>query len=1221
MVHLIWPLCLAHFGLAFPLTGPRRPRALRDDDLTLLERLQDKCFSELTGLGIDLVFLLDLLRDDDHPSRMHHVRRVVQAGLSLATTLALAKTGTLLEASQQAHSPAQLRAYSDWVVKLQPHYAALGVDLQLGASSFSSLYQATSSARERELSVLAHCLLRHHAGVEPAQATRAVIDRKVAQLDATIGLFQRAPQMARSLIAAIDGTSPGLARKLAPDFASWLQDDPLLDRYLHLLGQLEAPQTISRALRQDYSRHRRLAKERAYLQALPQRSETQERRLAALGKPVTASPGRTRRRLESRIGELCARVYRRQLDRLLIELLQQICDVRMKTLTPPWRDAVRFYLGVHQNRALLATLLRFAAAQPGRPIKRGRPDNHAWLQEARAHLDVEAWLSETRPPVEATIGEEQYRLTIEQDPLEVLRMGVPFDTCLALDSGCNAAATVINALDANKHVLYLRDAHGAIVARKLIAISSDWHLIGYHVYCSLDGDLASTVRTSIDDHCLQLGRAIGLELAHHGAPRQLHDGFWYDDVAEPFICQTPLPDAVKDYCQALGLPPPTQASAELLAEARAHAARQAGDVKAALAYWQRDHGPSQRMLGAWLVQQLGPIEAKEIAAARSILVGPLLRSIERESPERALAVAPDLENAGWWSVVENVKEILARNPPTPALALALLAAAERWRQLTEYDDHGLEHRTMDLLPPLVPAVPMADLWRWCPRIEALWDLVVREDPGCDVCRDGATHRLQNSALASFLAQPDPGALLACLRGRRRSQLGVRIALYIAARTTLYPRGRPAERLAPTTPLRLYADQPANTPAVVRELKRCAAQEPRWARHPDLYAALVRHAPQGPGFDDFVAALPRPEEAPFEALGALLYHCPRMLQHLQPWATPDLAPADWRPGPWELYYHRRVATPWRRQLRAAIDDPAQGRAALGWLAALGCVDELAAVPEPRRPGPLNALRAAARLAARLTDPADFFESADDKALRSLAAFKDSGSPGPGSAVDRAAVHAALDTVLAVVLEGRERALAPALDILWAAGDTTDFRQLLHLLAEQSDSLPEAVRSFLGRALRERCTFGVPQLDHRLFPRLWHQPDLRASVECAMGQTYEDSVHEDFERVVRANPDIDTSGMEASWIAALIEADRDVYIWPRDRAHARSLGQGLLERISPEAWASLYVTLPDHLSAAGFLEALAASDKWAAVRQASDEEADDDDESLSRSLRDWLRRAAP
>jgi len=177
-------------------------------------------------------------------------------------------------------------------------------------------------------------------------------------------------------------------------------------------------------------------------------------------------------------------------------------------------------------------------------------------------MDVDAWLSAFATDVE--IDARRYRLALEDDPLEVLRMGVPFGTCLSLGDGRPAPPAALNALDANKRVLYLRDEQGQIVARKLLAVSRGWKLLGYRLYCTLDLDAYEAVRTAVGAFCRSLAERTGLATSVIGRPADLHDGEWHDDGAVAFEARE---DLVTAFCRTLGRPVPQRAPGSLRREA------------------------------------------------------------------------------------------------------------------------------------------------------------------------------------------------------------------------------------------------------------------------------------------------------------------------------------------------------------------------------------------------------------------------------------------------------------------------------------------------------------------------------------------------------------------------------------------------------------------------------------------------------------------------------
>lgn len=87
-------------------------------------------------------------------------------------------------------------------------------------------------------------------------------------------------------------------------------------------------------------------------------------------------------------------------------------------------------------------------------------------------------------------------------------MGSAFDTCLALSS-FNAPSAIINALDLNKHIIYVRDEHGHPVARKLIGPNQDLELIGYRLYTKPDAPQGVNLAQHITTACAALAQRCG----------------------------------------------------------------------------------------------------------------------------------------------------------------------------------------------------------------------------------------------------------------------------------------------------------------------------------------------------------------------------------------------------------------------------------------------------------------------------------------------------------------------------------------------------------------------------------------------------------------------------------------------------------------------------------------------------------------------------------------
>ena len=159
--------------------------------------------------------------------------------------------------------------------------------------------------------------------------------------------------------------------------------------------------------------------------------------------------------------------------------------------------------------------------------------NKQWLErQVERGLDTERWLGGFSE--DTTIAGERFQVTIEQDPIEVLKMGSYFQTCLSLGSRY-AGSVLLNAIDCNKHVVYVRDERGALVGRKLIAISANGNLLGYKTYAR-GGFNDALLQRAIDPLVEAFAIDCGLILVDDGPPpTPLHDkDAWYDDGVRPW---------------------------------------------------------------------------------------------------------------------------------------------------------------------------------------------------------------------------------------------------------------------------------------------------------------------------------------------------------------------------------------------------------------------------------------------------------------------------------------------------------------------------------------------------------------------------------------------------------------------------------------------------------------------------------------------------------------
>jgi len=119
-------------------------------------------------------------------------------------------------------------------------------------------------------------------------------------------------------------------------------------------------------------------------------------------------------------------------------------------------------------------------------------------------------------------------LALEDDPLEIFRMGGHFQTCLS-PGAFNYYSVFANAADINKRVLYARDAPGAagrIVGRCLLAITAHGELLTFGPYCH-DGNLDFV--SLCDGFAGQLAQRMRAPRAAEGVVPTLVAPAWYDD--------------------------------------------------------------------------------------------------------------------------------------------------------------------------------------------------------------------------------------------------------------------------------------------------------------------------------------------------------------------------------------------------------------------------------------------------------------------------------------------------------------------------------------------------------------------------------------------------------------------------------------------------------------------------------------------------------------------
>ncbi len=955
-----------------------------------------------------------------------------------------------------------VRAWGRWVLDLAPRLQARGVELKLPPSVFHSKVKG----RDRELALFARAMLAAPADANEAPAAR------LARLDAVLAIVDKAPAQAKALHADLAGTDPGAGRRLFPEFAAWLDDDELLDRFCHLTRLAGEEPSLPRALHRDFARLEKLESERDFLAGLASPNAGQRARLAHVAGLLASGklPTRdwTRRHLRERLEPALGRALQVRLDASLREALRAGFGIAPPELTPAWRDAARFYLSTPRNNALLGRLLRHAASQPGVAIARSLAANQAWIERAGRRFDVDAWLAPRSVAFEA--GGRKLALATEDDPLEVLRMGIPFDTCLSLLDGCNAASTVLNALDANKRVLYLRDQIGTIVGRKLLAVSRSNELLGYQLYLALDKGLRPELERAVNALCREIAREARLPMGVSGAPAVIHQGFWYDDGAVPFAGsaeQVPVPVATEQFCASLGRPP---VSCEVLGtEARIWAACRSGDVDAVSSAMSLSCRRAFEVDAArWLVDQLGEAAVLRREAEQPNAIKALLDRAFAGRPSRMLALLARLDAVDH-RIWMHADDLLGRVADGSGLVRGLAEAARAQCGRTRFDDHNIEHGTVWTLPRLAALAPVAETLDALDLLAPVWGYVLQESPDCGDCVQSAISSLEMACGDAYARRPDPQAVIRCLGDPHRTDAALRVALHLAARFP-FPRTARGPVCVPVG-LDEFEGVPCGCPSAVQALRVLQRRKPTLARSEDFVAAVLRQSAPAASPPELAEA----EDAPYEALADLAMHAPEAVARvLKPWSARMGEP----PGPWELYHHRRYPTAWKRHLiRHGAGSQSATRA---WLAVLG---------EPERDRDFSERRT------KWHPP---ISSRDISRVRAAIEAQLAGDQVkrcdlPPEAIDPAFVRRALRHAAQAC--GDE--LVPAIQTLAElALPVGRWRAITEQLLERGAS--DAALAAAAAAWLPRCTWNLPELLPQLALELGSRPETREPVAKALGR---------------------------------------------------------------------------------------------------------------------------
>jgi hypothetical protein len=229
-----------------------------------------------------------------------------------------------------------------------------------------------------------------------------------------------------------------------------------------------------------------------------------------------------------------ARAWRALLQPFCVRLLAEFCG-------RPQVGAEHLELGP------LVECPEVSGALLGRLFETQSDLNSAWLRRAPSRLRQDVWLRGLE--VGLKFGGQLFQM-VTADRWQTLHMGSDFNTCLTLKDGCYRQSVLLNALDANKQVLYLRDLEGNPVMRQLLAITRCGRLQLFPIYShSKLAGLEGTWNQLVSEYA----RDCGLELAPPSAQvEQIHpmSGYYCDHIP----LDRPYPDQVQQEMDFLAAP-------------------------------------------------------------------------------------------------------------------------------------------------------------------------------------------------------------------------------------------------------------------------------------------------------------------------------------------------------------------------------------------------------------------------------------------------------------------------------------------------------------------------------------------------------------------------------------------------------------------------------------------------------------------------------------------
>lgn len=374
----------------------------------------------------------------------------------------------------------------------------------------------------------------HHGALARAVATTRAAGLGGVEWSAELepALVTRVVRLLRAFELVGVAPPPWPAPEETPDGFAWTSRYPVALRpALERLGGTDGARAAARLLSRYLPAPDRLAAEIAALDLRLAREGGREalvRRRAALARRAAAPEDLAPRRIVQLLDRVDAAALRAGLGRWHSALsLALAAAVGASASQAEWfyrpstLELLPHLLALEPRmRALALELLARRAGPPPWDL-RELPANRAFATAMAARgLDLAPWLDATPTAIPTATG--TLELGLEPDPLEVLRMGAWFGTCLS-PGAMNFHSAVANAVDLNKRVLVGR-RRGTVVGRTLLALGERGGLVAFEAYGG-DPDYPAAAA----DWTLALARRIGTAHAQNERVPLLAAPAWYDD--------------------------------------------------------------------------------------------------------------------------------------------------------------------------------------------------------------------------------------------------------------------------------------------------------------------------------------------------------------------------------------------------------------------------------------------------------------------------------------------------------------------------------------------------------------------------------------------------------------------------------------------------------------------------------------------------------------------